>query len=84
MDQEVLYHRRLVIGVTTFIEILGLTSYVLRLLARRLSGTRLWYDDYVMGVGWVSQTQAKSFPGSVAEGPCPDVCLNDGNMLLYR
>ncbi|KAL9576735.1 MAG: hypothetical protein Q9212_006856 [Teloschistes hypoglaucus] len=53
VDQEVLYHQRLVIGVTTFIEILGLTSYVLRLLARRLSGTRLWYDDYIMGVGWM-------------------------------
>ncbi|KAL8691345.1 MAG: hypothetical protein Q9218_003413 [Villophora microphyllina] len=51
-DKEVLYHQHLVIGVITFIEILGVTSYVLRLLARRLSGTRLWYDDYVMGIGW--------------------------------
>ena len=52
-SKESLYHRHLIIGITTFIEILGLTSYALRLLARRLSSTQFWYDDYVMGIGWV-------------------------------
>lgn len=52
-SKESLYHRHLIIGIITFIEILGFTSYALRLLARRLSMTELWYDDYVMGIGWV-------------------------------
>jgi hypothetical protein len=54
-SKEILYHQHLIIGVITFKEILGLTSYTLRLVARRLSGAGLWYDDYVMGIGWVSR-----------------------------
>ena len=48
------YHQHLVIGVTISVEIIGITAYALRLLARRLSGSNLWYDDYLMGVGLVS------------------------------
>lgn len=49
----VTYHQRLVIGVTTLVEVIGITAYACRLLARRLSRSSLWYDDYVMGAGLV-------------------------------
>lgn len=52
--RTITYHQHLVIGVTTFLEIIGITAYALRLLARRLSASSFWYDDYLMGVGLVS------------------------------
>lgn len=52
--EEYLYHRRLIIGVTTVILILAVVSYALRLYARRISGSRIWLDDYAIGVGLVS------------------------------
>lgn len=52
-SKKTLYHLHLIIGVTIFIEVLGLTSYALRLLAQRLSNVKLRYDDYVMGLDWV-------------------------------
>ena len=58
-SKEVLHNRHLIIGITTFIEVLGITSYVLRLLARRFSSTALWWDDYIMGMGLVTA----SIPG---------------------
>lgn len=61
MEAETIrYHRRLVIGVTTFVELIGVTAYACRLLARRLSGSKLWYDDYVMGVGLVRHRTPQS------------------------
>ena len=51
--KEELYNRHLIIGITTLIEILGVTAYALRLLARRFSSTALWWDDYIMGIGLV-------------------------------
>lgn len=54
MEAETIrYHQNLTIGVTTFVEIIGVSAYLCRLLARRLSGARFWYDDYVMGLGLV-------------------------------
>ena len=52
-SKEALHNRHLIIAVTTLIEVLGITSYALRLLARRFSSTALWWDDYVMGLGLV-------------------------------
>ena len=52
-SKEELHNRHLIIVVTTLIEVLGITSYLLRLLARRFSSTALWWDDYVMGIGLV-------------------------------
>lgn len=52
-SKEVLHNQHLIIAITTLIEVLGITSYVLRLLARRFSNTALWWDDYVMGIGLV-------------------------------
>lgn len=51
---EYLYHRRLIIGLTTVILMLAVASYALRLYARRISGARIWLDDCVIGVGLVS------------------------------
>ncbi|KAI4128728.1 MAG: hypothetical protein LQ347_004059 [Umbilicaria vellea] len=48
---EYLYHRRLIIGLTTVILMLAVASYALRLYARRISGARIWLDDCVIGVG---------------------------------
>lgn len=42
------YHQKLIFGVTTAVFILAITSYILRLYARRISSVRFWYDDYVM------------------------------------
>lgn len=53
-SKETTYRQHLTIGITIFIEILGIASYGLRLLARKVSKTSLWYDDYVMGIGLVS------------------------------
>lgn len=53
-SKEITYYQHMIIGVTTFTEVLGITSYGLRLLARHLSRSGLWYDDYVMGIGLVS------------------------------
>lgn len=62
-DREVRDHQRLIVGVITFNEILGLTSYALRLLARRLSNNKSWYDDYVMSIGLVGyRSQLAIFP----------------------
>ena len=57
--RTVIYHQHLVIAVTTFVEVIGITAYALRLLARRLSRSKLWYDDYVMGLGLVSAQESK-------------------------
>ena len=51
--REVSYRQHLVIGVTTFCEIIGPVSFALRLWARKLSKANLWWDDYVMGLGLV-------------------------------
>lgn len=51
--QTVQYHQRLVVGVTTFVELIGITAFACRLFARRLSRADSWYDDYVMGAGLV-------------------------------
>lgn len=50
---EIAYRQHLVIGVTTFCEILGPVSFGLRLWARRISKADLWWDDYVMSLGLV-------------------------------
>lgn len=52
-SKEITYRQHMIIGVTTFTEILGITSYGLRLLSRHLSRSGLWYDDYVMGIGLI-------------------------------
>lgn len=52
-DAEIRYHRHMVIGVTTFCQILGVLAFGLRLWARRISIANLWWDDYLMGVGLV-------------------------------
>ena len=48
------YNRSLIIGVTTVVLILAVFSYGLRLYARRISGARIWLDDYTIGIGLVS------------------------------
>ena len=52
-DSEIRFHRHLVIGVTTFCQVLGVSAFGLRLWARRISDASLWWDDYLMGVGLV-------------------------------
>ena len=50
---EINHHQHLVIGVTTFLEIVAVASFALRLWARRISNASFWWDDYVMGIGLV-------------------------------
>lgn len=50
---EVNHYRKLIIGVTTVILVLAFASYALRIWARRVSGAKLWYDDFFMGIGLV-------------------------------
>ena len=45
----------LIIAITTIVLVLGYTSYILRLYIRSTSNAKLWYDDYMMGVGLVSR-----------------------------
>ncbi|MCJ1379282.1 hypothetical protein MMC17_002383 [Xylographa soralifera] len=45
------HNRSLIIGVTTAVLILAVISYALRLYARRISGARIWLDDYTIGIG---------------------------------
>ena len=56
---EIKYHQGLVIGVTTFCEVLGVIAFALRLWARRLSKMEFWWDDYLMGVGLVCSNVQK-------------------------
>ena len=46
-------HHDLVIAVTTLSEIFALLSFWLRIWARRISNAKLWWDDFIMGVGLV-------------------------------
>ena len=57
---EIAYNKRLIVGVTTFCELIGVVSCAARLLARRLSKATLWWDDYVMGIGLVKKTQSET------------------------
>lgn len=50
---EISYQRHLVIGVETFLNILSFGSYGLRLWVRSISKAKLWWDDYLMGIGLV-------------------------------
>ena len=50
---EISHHQHLVIGVTTFLEIVAVASFALRLWARRISNASFWWDDCVMGIGLV-------------------------------
>jgi hypothetical protein len=43
----------LIVGIDTFVLILGITSTLLRLYAAKVSKTRLWLDYYFMAVGVV-------------------------------
>lgn len=49
------HNERLILGVTTATLILAILSYLLRLLARRISNARYWYDDGLMLLGLVSK-----------------------------
>ena len=52
---RILYHQHLVVGVTTFCELIGVLSFAARILARRMSKATLWWDDYIMGIGLVQE-----------------------------
>lgn len=52
---EAAYHQRLIIVINAVALVLGIGSYILRLYARTISKAKFWYDDYLMGVGLVSQ-----------------------------
>ena len=47
----------LIIGIDTFVLLLGITSTALRFYARRISKTNLWLDDYFIAAGEVSPVQ---------------------------
>ena len=84
-SKEVLYNQHLIIAITTFIEVLGITSYVLRLLARRFSSTALWWDDYVMGIGLVTiyPPSSQVFTVSAAH-KCSAIRFDTWTLLLRR
>lgn len=87
MDSKaVLYNRHLIIAVTTLIEVLGITAYVLRLLARRFSNTALWWDDYVMGIGLVMlyPLSLQAFTVSAAHKMLPGNRFDPWGLLLRR
>lgn len=55
MSEEETWHpRHLIIGVSIFLEILGVGSFALRIWARKLSKATFWWDDYVMAAGLVN------------------------------
>ena len=47
------YNQNLIIAITTLVLALAYISYALRLYARRVSGAKVWWDDYMIGGGLV-------------------------------
>ena len=52
---EFSYRQHVIVGITTTVLVLAITSYILRLVARRVSQVALWYDDWLMGAGLVRE-----------------------------
>ena len=50
------YNQNLIIAITTLVLALSYISYGLRLYARRVSGAKVWWDDYMIGGGLVRDT----------------------------
>lgn len=47
------YNQNLIIAITTLVLILAYVSFGLRLYARRVSGAKVWWDDYTIAAGLV-------------------------------
>ena len=47
------YNQNLIIAITTLVLVLAYVSYGLRLYARRVSGAKVWWDDYMIAAGLV-------------------------------
>ena len=47
------YNQNLIIAITTLVLVLAYASYALRLYARRVSGAKVWWDDYMVAAGLV-------------------------------
>lgn len=80
---EINYHRHLVIGVETLVKVLSFASFGLRLWARRVSESKLWWDDYIMGIGlvrgpWIPFPWPFRTEADISEG----FCFNTRNLQL--
>lgn len=51
------YNQNLIIAITTLVLILAYVSFGLRLYARRVSGAKVWWDDYTIAAGLVRYRQ---------------------------
>lgn len=51
IPSEVLQRQLFALIPTIIIMVLSITTYSLRLVCRRKTGQKLWWDDYLMGVG---------------------------------
>lgn len=47
------YRQHLILGVSITTMGLAMISYALRLYAKRITAAKVWWDDYVIGIGLV-------------------------------
>lgn len=85
---NVTYRPSLIIGITTAVLILAILSYILRIYARQISKAKLWYDDYLMGVGLVSEIKHPVFLSLLGWERMPTgklvICFNSLRLQLRR